>query len=281
MPELPEVETVRRGLIPALQGNIIENIKVLRRDLRGGVPEDFEKSLVGRRIEAIQRRGKYLILKPDEGFVWIMHLGMSGQTKIIAANENYELVKHDHIVITMDNGVRFIFHDPRRFGGSTLAKTNDWQSEKPFCLMGPEPLGNDFNGPALAERLKGKTVSIKAALLDQRVVAGVGNIYACEALYRSGISPQRKAGSVKGNRAENLAIAIRSVLNDAIESGGSSLRDYHHTDGSMGYFQHSFAVYDREGQSCHDCVCDFEKSGGIKRIVQNGRSTFYCGIKQR
>ena len=274
MPELPEVEIVKRALEGALVGKRIKALRYNRPDLRFALPDDLPEQLSGARFDSFIRRGKYIIALSDNGAGFVLHLGMSGVIKIIPSDEPYSYVKHDHVVFDMEDGGRIVFHDPRRFGFIKATHLDYWAQEAPFSAMGPEPLSNDFSGPVLAQALKRRSGPIKTALLDQRVVAGVGNIYACEALYMAGISPKRVAGSVQGKRADRLAHAIVQVLKRAIESGGSSLKDYYHADGSLGYFQHSFKVYDREGVMIDDKY-------PVKRIIQGGRSTFYCPAKQR
>ncbi len=281
MPELPEVETVRRGLVPVMEGCVVRCVDVRRRDLRIPVCDGFEHAIGGRKILRLIRRGKYLIGQNDSGHAFVWHLGMSGSVKIFGPDEAYGCAKHDHVIFTMSGGERIAFNDPRRFGMMYLVDAENWESERPFCDMGPEPLGNGFNGSVLRENLRSRKGPIKNALLDQKVVAGVGNIYACEALYRAKIHPLRKANDVNEDEAGVLAHSIVEVLNDAIQSGGSSLRDHKLTDGSMGYFQHSFDVYDREGEVCRRC-CE-KKSIEIctYRIIQAGRSSFYCSNTQR
>ena len=282
MPELPEVETVRRGLAPVLEGQRFTRVLQRRPDLRFPFPENFPERLRGRKITSVDRRAKYLLVRLDDGQVLIGHLGMSGRMTIFKAGDVLpEPGPHDHVVFETDAGATVVFTDPRRFGFMDLVRPGELDSHKMLAKLGPEPLSNAFNGPALAAALKGRNTPIKAALLDQRVVAGLGNIYVSEALFRSGLSPRRKARTVQGGRAEKLAGRVRDVLLEAIEAGGSSLRDHRQTSGELGYFQHSFAVYGRAGQACPGCDCDREKTGGIKQIVQSGRSTFYCAQRQR
>jgi formamidopyrimidine-DNA glycosylase len=274
MPELPEVEIVKRGLETAVLGQGIESLTFNRPNIRLPLPQDLPALIAGRKIEQLIRRGKYVVCLTDNGHGFILHLGMSGVVKIIPADEVYEPAKHDHVVFKMRGGGHIVFNDPRRFGFLKATTREGWVQDDAFKAMGPEPLSNDFSGSVLADALKARKGPIKTALLDQKVVAGVGNIYACEALYMAGISPKRVAGSVQGGRADKLARAIRDVLTDAIESGGSSLKDYYHADGSLGYFQHKFKVYDREGDM-------IDGRYPVQRIVQSGRSTFYCPAKQR
>jgi formamidopyrimidine-DNA glycosylase len=280
MPELPEVETVRQGLAGVLEDRRLVDVRAMRPDLRFPFPDGFEDRLRGRRVERLNRRGKFLLVDLDNGTTLIAHLGMSGRFRIYKSDPP-ELERHDHVVFEIEGGASVRFNDPRRFGFMDLTDTNTLASYKMLETMGPEPLANDFNGPELAVRLRGRRTPIKAALLDQSVVAGLGNIYVAEALFRAGLSPKRTAATVQGGRAEKLARAIRDVLGDAIAAGGSSLRDHRHPSGELGYFQHSFAVYGREGEACPGCACDLGHTGGIRRITQSGRSTFYCGRKQR
>ena len=277
MPELPEVETVKRGLAPHLEGQRIKSVDLRRKDLRFPFPLGFAKKLEGARVSHLDRRAKYMLWHLENGTVVIVHLGMSGKFTILERGDKTpDDGKHDHVVVTTDKGTRLVYTDHRRFGFMDLCKESKLESHGPFAEMGPEPLGNSFNAPDLSSRLQGKKAPIKSALLDQRVVAGLGNIYVCEALWRSRISPRRLGASVVGKRAERLVPAIKDIIAEAIEAGGSTLRDFAHTDGELGYFQHRFDVYDREGEPCP------RKDGGqIHRIVQSGRSTFYCPICQR
>jgi formamidopyrimidine-DNA glycosylase len=297
MPELPEVETVRRGLQPVLENARIAAVTLARPDLRFPLPERFAERLSGRRITGLSRRGKYLVAHLDDGTALICHLGMSGSFRIedgdaatIPGTFHHERSKdaaHDHVrfdVVAGDGrSYRVVFNDPRRFGFMLLAEADALAAHPMIASLGVEPTGNSLDGPFLADLLRGRKAPLKAALMDQRLIAGLGNIYVCEALWRAGLSPRRVASTVAGApgkpsmRAERLAAAIRGVIADAIAAGGSSLRDYVRTDGSLGYFQHSFDVYDREGEPCHREGC----GGTIRRIVQSGRSTFYCPACQR
>ena len=297
MPELPEVETVCRGLAPAMEGQRFKRIEVRRRDLRIPIPEDFEDKLMGRKITHIGRRAKYIVAQCDDGTALLVHLGMSGRMVILQETDTAmpgsfvhgpqspEMSKergtgwgaHDHVIFHMEGGVRIVFNDHRRFGLMALAAQDRLAQHKLLKDIGVEPLGNSFSGPYLAKKLQGRKTPIKAALLNQHVVAGIGNIYACEALFRAGISPRRSSHTIGPKRAEKLVAAVKSVLAEAIEAGGSTLRDYAHADGELGYFQHSFSVYDREGDACVTPGC----TGKIKRIVQSNRSTFFCGFCQR
>ncbi|MEM7169195.1 MAG: bifunctional DNA-formamidopyrimidine glycosylase/DNA-(apurinic or apyrimidinic site) lyase [Pseudomonadota bacterium] len=282
MPELPEVETVVRGLRPKLEGRRLAQVLQRRDHLRFPLPDEFVARLEGQGVTHITRRAKYMLIHLSGGEVLLCHLGMSGRMIIVeqGAKTPPPLDKHDHIVFTTDQGHQIRFNDARRFGMMDLAKSDDLDRHPLLSGLGPEPLGNDFNGPALAAALKGKRSPIKAALLDQRVVAGLGNIYVCEALYFAGLSPRRQAYTVQGQRAERLAQAVRQVLQRAIAAGGSSLRDYVQADGEFGYFQHDWAVYGREGLSCPTCAQSPEP-GHIKRLVQSGRSSFFCPRCQR
>ena len=271
MPELPEVETVCRGMARVLAGRRLSTVDVRRADLRWPIPHDFSQRLTGARVEQVRRRAKYGLIDTDRGDVVILHLGMSGRIRLDPAAPE----KHDHVRLETDDGHVLVFNDARRFGSLHLARHDDWQRHPLLARLGPEPLGNDFSGPTLGAALKGRATAIKAALLDQTVVSGVGNIYACEALHMAGISPRRLARSVQGRRAEALAQAVKAVLARAIEVGGSSLRDYVQVDGELGYFQHEWRVYDREGLACRGCGVP------VRRMVQSARSTFYCGRCQR
>jgi formamidopyrimidine-DNA glycosylase len=288
MPELPEVETVRRGLAPAMEGARFAKVEVRRGDLRWPLPKGFAQRLQGKTVEGLGRRAKYLLADLSSGDVLLMHLGMSGSFRVgkDAApgkyyHERSKSTSHDHIVFHMSNGATVTFNDPRRFGSMKLVPRIKLEQEPLLRALGPEPLGNEFNAAMLAEACAGKKTSLKAALSDQRVVAGLGNIYVCEALFRARLSPKRLASTIAdrngkpNERAEKLVDAIKAVLKDAIEAGGSSLRDHRRADGSLGDFQHNFQVYDREGQPCPLC------KGKIKRIVQVGRSTFYCPSCQK
>lgn len=281
MPELPEVETVRGGLEKAMAGLRIREVTVNRAGLRLPFPADMAAYLAGRRAERILRRGKYVVMLFDGEQAGILHLGMSGRVRIYAPGQGYEPVPHDHLVMILEDGAHVVLNDARRFGFFVFLPSVRWEREPPFLSMGPEPLEAGFDGPALKARLAGRKGPVKTALLDQGVVAGVGNIYACEALYQAGIDPARPAGGLSDEEAQALARAIQDVLARAIAAGGSTLKDYQKTDGSLGYFQYMFGVYDRAGQGCPDCDCSPEKTGGIRRIVQGGRSTFYCSRRQK
>ncbi len=270
MPELPEVETVVRGLRPRLEGRVLAQVDVRRGDLRIPFPPGFADALRGRRVLRLARRAKYILATLDNGVVLIAHLGMSGRMLIGDAATMAAPGAHDHVRLITDDGSVVTYNDARRFGLMTLTTEKDQDSHPLLAGLGPEPLGNAFHVDSLNAALKGKKTPIKAALLDQTVVAGLGNIYVCEALFRAGISPKRLARTVPGARAEKLVPAIRDVLNAAIAAGGSTLRDYVQASGELGYFQHNFTVYGQEGQACAGC------GGVVKRIVQSGRSTFFC-----
>jgi formamidopyrimidine-DNA glycosylase len=296
MPELPEVETVRRGLEPAMEGARFTRVELRRGDLRWPFPKDFIQRLEGKRVTGLGRRAKYLLADLASGDVLLMHLGMSGsfhvfQTKGGAGgkalgryyHERSKHLAHDHVVFHMSSGAIVTFNDPRRFGSMKIVPRRDLDAEPLLRGLGPEPLGNAFDAAALARACHGKKTSLKAALLDQRVVAGLGNIYVCEALHRALLSPKRQAATIASrsgapnDRAERLVEGIKAVLTDAIRDGGSSLRDHKLTDGGLGMFQHNFRVYDRAGKPCRTPGC----SGTVKRIVQNGRSTFFCPVCQK
>lgn len=260
----------------ALEGKRLSRVEVRRPDLRRPFPERFAERLEGRRIASFRRRAKYLLLGLDSDEDWLIHLGMSGRMLVGQGWPN-ELDTHDHVVIGAEDGTVVRFNDARRFGVMDLIAAGKTEAHPLIKGIGPEPLDAAFDGRALAARLKGKAAPIKAALLDQRVVAGIGNIYASEALFRAGISPTRKAGTVQGERAEKLMAAVKAVLNEAIKSGGSSLRDHRQTSGELGYFQHNFKVYGKDGKPCPVC----RSKAGIRHLVQSGRSTFYCAKCQR
>jgi formamidopyrimidine-DNA glycosylase len=284
MPELPEVETVRRGLAPAMEGRVIAAAEVRRPDLRWPFPSDMAARLTGARVDRLRRRSKYILADLSTGETLIIHLGMSGRMLIRDRETLGEFhhampapEKHDHVLLDMDDGVRITFNDTRRFGMMDLCPTDRLDTHPLLASLGPEPLGNTFDEAYLVAALRSRRAPIKAALLDQHLVAGLGNIYVCETLWRANVHPARKATALSARRAASLVPVIRDVLAEAIEAGGSSLKDYRQTDGELGYFQHSFAVYDREGKSCRTPGCD----GKIARIVQSGRSTFYCRTCQR
>ncbi len=283
MPELPEVETVMRGLEPVMQGQVIAKALVRRPDLRWPFPKDMAARLTGARITQLRRRAKYILADLDRGETLIIHLGMSGRMLIqgeipgVFHQPIAPLEKHDHVVFDMEGGARIVFNDARRFGAMDLAPTDRIEKHPLLAKLGPEPLGNSFDADHLKTAFKDKRSPIKSALLDQRIVSGLGNIYVCEALWRAGISPKRLAGRISANQIEALTGAVRDVLREAIASGGSSLKDYRQADGELGYFQHNFATYDREDAPCRRTGC----SGTVRRIVQSGRSSFYCPTCQK
>ena len=288
MPELPEVETVRRGLQPAMEGAKIKKAEVRRKDLRFPFQKDFAARLEGQTVTGLGRRAKYLMADLASGDVLLMHLGMSGSFRVINDDNGHrpgqfhhargEDRAHDHVVFHMSSGAEIIFNDPRRFGYMKVIARNAIDEEPLLEGLGPEPLGNEFDADMLARACANKKTSLKAALLDQRVVAGLGNIYVCEALFRAHLSPRRLAATLATKKGETtdyarrLVEAIHAVLNQAIKAGGSSLRDHRQTTGELGYFQHSFQVYDREGEKCQTKGC----GGVVRRFNQNGRSTFWC-----
>jgi formamidopyrimidine-DNA glycosylase len=298
MPELPEVETVRRGLAPVMEGAIIARVDQRRADLRFPFPDGFAARLTGARITALNRRAKYLLAELDTGEVLVMHLGMSGSFRIAAGDKKGGHNKaekentpkntaHDHVVLHLERGAgascTVIYNDPRRFGLMTLVDRRAIDAHPLFAGLGVEPTGNGLDPAALAGQFADRSAPLKAVLMDQKIIAGLGNIYVCEALWRARLSPRRAAGTLvrrdgtAGERLDRLTQAVRAVIADAIAAGGSSLRDYVHADGSLGYFQHSFAVYDRAGNTCRRPGC----GGAVRRIVQSGRSSFYCPQCQR
>jgi formamidopyrimidine-DNA glycosylase len=294
MPELPEVETVRRGLAPVMEGARFVEVEARRGDLRWPLPKDFSARLQGQTVAGLGRRAKYLLADLASGEVLLMHLGMSGSFRVLADadaertpgryhHERSRHAAHDHVVFRMSNGALITFNDPRRFGSMKLVARAKLDEEPLLRALGPEPLGNEFDAAMLARACRGKKTSLKAALSDQRVVAGLGNIYVCEALHRARLSPRRQASTIATRtgapheRAERLVTCIKAVLNDAIKAGGSSLRDHARTDGELGLFQHHFRVYDREGKPCVTPGC----KGTVRRVAQTGRSTFFCPVCQR
>jgi len=280
MPELPEVETVCRGMDKALRGRTIAEVHTHREGLRAPFPAKLAEKLAGKQIIHCRRRAKYIVAELDNGQNLVIHLGMSGQIFLMAPGHIYKQRKHDHLIMKFDDGSQLAFNDARRFGIVLLLDKSELETHPSFRDLGPEPLERSFTGKKLAQLLAGKKTDMKAALMDQRVVAGLGNIYVSEALFLAGISPKRKAGTIKGGEADALVSAVKKVLNAAIKAGGSTLKDYRQADGELGYFQHRFAVYDREGKPCPGCTCDVKKTRGITRIVQGGRSSFYCPRKQ-
>ncbi|MEP0153610.1 bifunctional DNA-formamidopyrimidine glycosylase/DNA-(apurinic or apyrimidinic site) lyase [Pseudophaeobacter sp.] len=283
MPELPEVETVMRGLQPSMEGAVIAQAQVNRPDLRWPFPDHMAERLTGARVVALRRRSKYILAELDRGETLLVHLGMSGRMTVSGdplgqfVHDHPQAAKHDHVVFDMENGARVTFNDPRRFGGMDLIDTAGLAEHKLLRVLGPEPLGNDFHEDHLIAAFKGKNSPVKSALLDQGIIAGLGNIYVCEALFRAHISPKRKAGQLAAARVAGLVPIIRQVLEEAIIAGGSSLKDFRQANGELGYFQHSFDVYGREAEPCKRQEC----GGTIARITQSGRSSFYCGKCQR
>jgi formamidopyrimidine-DNA glycosylase len=276
MPELPEVETVRRGLVPVLEGQRLTRVEQRRPDLRSPLPERMVERLTGRRVVRLDRRAKYLLVHLDDGMVLLIHLGMSGRMMVSQGRPAVDS-PHDHVVFETESGSVVTFNDTRRFGMMDLVSQNALHTHKSLELLGPEPLSDEFDAAYLDRVLSRKITPIKAALLDQRVVAGLGNIYVCEALWAAHISPSRLAASVAGVRAARLVPEIKAVLERAITAGGSSLRDYVQVDGELGYFQHSWSVYGRECEPCRTPKC----KGIVQRVVQAGRSTFFCPVCQR
>lgn len=287
MPELPEVETVRRGLEPVMTGQTIIAADVRRPDLRWPLPDRMAERLTGARVLRLGRRSKYILADLDTDETLIIHLGMSGRILIQTPDKDVgpggfhhnlpALQKHDHVVLDMEPGARVVFNDARRFGAMDLAPTQQVEAHPMLASLGPEPLGNEFDEDYLVSRLEKRRTPIKSALLDQRLVAGLGNIYVCEVLFRAGISPLRSANRISETRVRSLVPIIREVLQDAIAAGGSSLRDYRQTDGDLGYFQHRFQVYGREGDPCVSPACP----DLVRRVTQSGRSSFYCASCQR
>jgi formamidopyrimidine-DNA glycosylase len=293
MPELPEVETVRRGLAPVMEGARFDKVVAYRGDLRWPLPKDFVKRIESTEVTGLGRRAKYLLADLSSGDVLVMHLGMSGSFRVVSNgggetpgryyHERSKQTRHDHVVFHMSSGAVVSFNDPRRFGMMKLVPRRAIGDEPLLRWLGPEPLGNEFDATMLAQACRGKKTSLKAALLDQTIVAGLGNIYVCEALNCAGLSPRRIASTlatrsgVPHARTALLVDCIKAVLNDAIKAGGSSLRDHRRTDGELGAFQHNFRVYDREGEPCPTRGC----KGIVRRFTQNGRSTFHCRVCQK
>lgn len=283
MPELPEVETVMRGLAPSMEGAVIARADVNRPDLRWPFPDRMADRLTGRRVIAMRRRSKYILADLDSGETLLVHLGMSGRMTVSGdplgqfVHDHPAAAKHDHVVLHMDNGARVTFNDPRRFGAMDLLDTAGAETHKLLSVLGPEPFGNDFNEAHLVAAFAGRRTPVKSALLDQGIIAGLGNIYVCEVLFRAGLSPRREAGRIAKPRVSGLVPIIRQVLSEAIEAGGSSLKDFRQANGELGYFQHQFDVYGRENAPCRREGCD----GEVLRITQSGRSSFYCGKCQR
>jgi formamidopyrimidine-DNA glycosylase len=281
MPELPEVETVRRGLAPVMEGQRIERLVHNRADLRFPFPDKFAERLTGARIMHLGRKAKFLTLALSTDEVLVMHLGMTGRFTVAGEklgefhHETGTDPRHDHVVFTLGNGASVTYNDPRRFGFMELWPAQHFRAYPRLMAMGPEPLSNGFSEAYLNDALQGRKTPIKSALLDQSVIAGLGNIYVCEALWRAGVSPRRSAATVPGQRAARLVPAINDVIAEAIAAGGSSISDFASASGELGYFQHAFAVYDREGEPCRNCTKP------IQRVVQSGRSSFFCSACQR
>ena len=276
MPELPEIETVCNGLRPFIEGQKLIAVKTMRPDLRRPFPPDFEQRLTGRTVTDIVRRAKYMIWRLDDGWALLIHLGMSGSLTVRERNDA-PLGKHNHVLFDTESGMRAIYNDPRRFGVMDLAAWDNLDAHPSLAGLGPEPLGRQFGGATLYKATQRRHQPIKSALLDQKLVAGLGNIYVCEALFQAKIRPTRDTSSLSAKECEKLAAAIKDVLRLAIKAGGSTLKDHRQPSGELGYFQHSFAVYDHEGEPCPIC----HDLAGIKRIVQAGRSTYYCPVCQR
>lgn len=274
MPELPEVETVRLGLAQSLNGARIQDVRLMRPNLRLPFPADFAARLQGKSILGFRRRAKYILADMDGGDVWLSHLGMSGSFRVAGD----EIGKHDHVVMDFAGGQRLIFNDPRRFGFMDVFAAKDEGTHPFLAHLGIEPLSNHFSGTAILEAFSGRKAPVKGALMDQRLIVGVGNIYASESLFLAGIHPERAAGSLKGAEAEALAVAVVDVLRAALQSGGSTLRDHKQLDGKTGYFQHHFNVYGKKGQVC---PCGAGKPHVIEAVLQGGRTSFYCPVKQR
>ncbi len=283
MPELPEVETVRRGLAPAMEGEAIASALVNRPDLRWPFPDRMAERLTGTRVLGLRRRSKYILADLDSGETLLIHLGMSGRMTVSGdplgrfVHHHPARQKHDHVILDMANGARITFNDPRRFGVMDLMPTAEAEHHRLLRDLGPEPLGNEFHEQYLIDAFRGRNTPVKSALLDQGIIAGLGNIYVCEALFRASVSPRRRAGKIAKDRVATLVPVIREVLREAIEAGGSSLRDFRQADGELGYFQHRFDVYGHEGTPCPREGC----GGTVRRITQAGRSTFYCAQCQR
>jgi formamidopyrimidine-DNA glycosylase len=279
MPELPEVETVRLGLQQALEHQAIQTVELRRLNLRSAFPHDFAQTLEGQGIKTLRRRAKYILIDLENGYTWLVHLGMSGSFRLVPHTQKFTPEAHDHVVVTLKNGLRVVYNDPRRFGVMDVFLTKAENTHKLLAKLGPEPLDDAFNGQVLAARLKAKKMPIKTTLLDQNILAGVGNIYACEALFMAGIHPQTIANTLKPKAVDALAKAIKTVMMAALQSGGSTLRDHKQLDGNTGYFQHEFAVYGHARQPCKGCTC--KSKATVQAITQAGRTTFFCPIKQK
>ena len=277
MPELPEVETVCRGIAPFITGHDFANVVTTRPNLRVDFPELFAERLIGHQVARVERRAKYILIHSVSGACLVIHLGMSGQIKMVQAGEDYTPIKHDHMFLHFDDGRQLVYNDPRRFGFVLLYDdARDMAQDKIFARMGPDPYSEAFTADFLFTALSKRQMPIKTALLDQHMVVGLGNIYVCEALFMAGIHPARLSSSVSKVEAQALYKTIRAVLDKAIAAGGSTLRDYRRADGKLGYFQHEFQVYGRENAPCYTC-----KDGVVARMVQAGRSSFYCPVCQK
>jgi formamidopyrimidine-DNA glycosylase len=290
MPELPEVETVRRGLEPILEGRRLDRVEQRRPDLRFPFPARFAERLTGRRVTALDRRGKVLLVHLDDGHTWLVHLGMSGCFRIDGPGgtgdddkqeDKQDDHRHDHLIVETSDGRTLRFHDPRRFGFMDLLPTASLSGNPFLASLGPDPFSTGFDAAWLARACRARRAPLKAVLLDQAVVAGMGNIYASESLFRARLSPERPAATLNGRQTGRLARAIRAVFSEAIAAGGSTLRNHRQPSGELGCFQHAFAVYGRAGLGCPGCRCDPTRTGGIRRIVQSGRSTYFCADRQR
>jgi formamidopyrimidine-DNA glycosylase len=281
MPELPEVESVKNGLAPLMEGMVIVGVDLHREGLRIPFPSKLAQFLKGCRIESLSRRAKYILVHLDSRKIVVLHLGMSGRIFVKPDIRSYALSKHDHLIVHLSNGSGVVFNDARRFGIVYLIDSDALESHPAFKGLGPEPLSKSFSGPVLLKKLEGKKIAIKVALMDQRVVAGVGNIYASEALFEAAIDPRRAAGSLREKEGALLVKTIRSVLNKAIASGGSTLRDYRKSDGTLGEFQHKFLVYGKDGRPCPRCAKGGKAKSVIQKIVQGGRATFFCPVCQK
>jgi formamidopyrimidine-DNA glycosylase len=283
MPELPEVETVMQGLIPFLHQRKIISFNVRSPSLRIPIPAKKLSALIGKNITSLVRRAKYILIEFEPNKTVIAHLGMTGSFTVYQPHKHKDIVldRHDHIVITTDQNDIIVFRDPRRFGIIDVVQTDELSVYKPLQKLGVEPLEKAFSTKVLKEKLCSRHIAIKTAIMDQSVVVGVGNIYASEALYLSSINPMKPANQVTEKELKNLVTNIKKILRAAIQSGGSTLRDYRHVGGESGYFQFNFSVYDKAGESCPNCICAIKRTGGIQRIIQGGRSTFYCPTKQK
>lgn len=283
MPELPEVETVLRGLSPFLLKQKIIHIDVRSPSLRIPIPKTKLKKLCRSQIVSLVRRAKYILINFECGETIISHLGMTGSFTVFLPDQHHKINmdRHDHLVLTTDKNVKIIYRDPRRFGMIDVVKAADINKHKAFKEMGPEPLDKSFKAEVLKEKLKTRSIAIKPAIMDQKVVVGVGNIYASEALFLAGIDPTTSASTLSLKKLHLLVEKIKFILTAAIQSGGSTLRDYRRVGGETGYFQFQFSVYDKESEACPDCTCSLKRTGGIQKIVQAGRSTFYCSTKQK